>query len=136
MSPKVGDTLPALTMVADPATMAAWAPILRDPNPIHLDPAAVRARGLGDRVINQGPINVAYLINALLAAFPGGTITALETRFLDNVFAGDTVTTRGTVVEAGERDGRLLARCALELVVEGRGPVLSGSATVARPIDR
>ena len=54
------------------ADMQEWAQVLRDPNPIHLDPRAVAARGLGDRVINQGPANLAYIIAMLQAAFPGG----------------------------------------------------------------
>jgi len=134
MTLNVGDTLPSIAMVADPATMAIWAPILRDPNPIHLDPAAVRAKGLGDRVINQGPINLAYLMNALQNAFLGGTIISMETRFLDNVFGGETVTTHGTVSQVSVEGGRRLTQVALQLIAEGRGPVLSGTATMSQPI--
>ncbi|MHB8736479.1 MAG: MaoC/PaaZ C-terminal domain-containing protein, partial [Terriglobales bacterium] len=36
----------------DPEKMKIFAVVLDDPNPIHLDPAAVRAAGLGDRVIS------------------------------------------------------------------------------------
>ena len=42
----------------NPEKMKIFAAIARDPNPIHWDRAAVAERGLGDRLINQGPINL------------------------------------------------------------------------------
>ena len=93
MTYAVGDALPEFTIPAvDPEAMKQWAVFLADPNPIHLDADVVKAKGLGDRAINQGPANVAYLINMLMAAFPGGRIEAMDTRFLDNVYGGDTLT--------------------------------------------
>ena len=50
-----------------PEKMKIFAAIARDPNPIHWDRAAVAERGLGDRLINQGPINLGYVVNMLLA---------------------------------------------------------------------
>lgn len=128
MTCAVGDALPAFTIPSvDPEAMKQWAVFLADPNPIHLDSEVVKAKGLGDRVINQGPANVAYLINMLMAAFPGGRIEAMDTRFLDNVYAGDTVTARGVVT--GVEGARV--SCEFTLDVEGRGPVNSGTATIA-----
>ena len=127
MSWSVGDALPAFTIPAvGPEAMKQGAVFLADPNPIHLDADVVKAKGLGDRVINQGPANVAYLINMLMAAFPGGRIEAMDTRFLDNVYAGDTVTARGTVTGVEE----MRVSCEFTLDVEGRGPVNSGTATI------
>ena len=126
MSYAVGDALPPFEIVADPEAMKQWAVFLADPNPIHLDVAVVKAKGLGDRVINQGPANVAYLINMLLAAFPGGRIEAMDTRFLDNVYGGDRVVASGTVTSVdADRIG-----CAFTLDVDGRGTVNSGTATI------
>jgi hypothetical protein len=66
-----GDTLKPFRIArVSPEGMKAWAKFLHDPNPIHLDPAVVKAKGLGERVINQGPANLAYLINMLQAANP------------------------------------------------------------------
>ena len=127
MTYAVGDALPEFTIPAvDPEAMQQWAVFLADPNPIHLDAEVVKAKGLGDRVINQGPANVAYLINMLMAAFPGGRIEAMDTRFLDNVYGGDTVIARGTVTAI--EDSRV--SCEFTLDVEGRGPVNSGTATI------
>jgi 3-hydroxybutyryl-CoA dehydratase len=127
MSYAVGDALPAFVVESvSPAAMREWAVFLADPNPIHLDVEVVKAKGLGDRVINQGPINVAYLINMLLAAFPGGRVESIGARFLDNVYAGDRVVASGrvTAVEAGR------VACEISLDVTGRGTVNAGTATV------
>ncbi|MEI9988315.1 MAG: hypothetical protein WDN69_37590 [Aliidongia sp.] len=71
MSFATGDALPIFVVPSvSAAAMKEWAVFLRDPNPIHLDPEVVKAKGLGDKVINQGPANVAYVMNMLMAAFP------------------------------------------------------------------
>lgn len=127
MSYTVGDAiLPFVIESVSPDAMKDWAVFLADPNPIHLDVEAVKAKGLGDRVINQGPINVAYMMNMLIAAFPGGRIEAMDSRFLDNVYAGDKVVASGriTAVEGDRID------CELSLDVAGRGTVNAGTATV------
>jgi 3-hydroxybutyryl-CoA dehydratase len=127
MSHKVGDALPPFVIEhVSPDAMKAWAVFLADPNPIHLDVEVVKAKGLGDRVINQGPANVAYMMNMLMAAFPGATIAAMDSRFLDNVYGGDTVTAQGSITAI---DGNRIS-CAFTLDVEGRGSVNSGTATL------
>jgi acyl dehydratase len=115
-------------------SMKTWAVILHDPNPIHLDPAVVKAKGLGERVINQGPVNLAYLINMLRAAVPGGSVESLEVRYVDNVFAGDAVEAGGAVTSVSSEGGRRKLVCDVWLRVDGRGPVLTGSATISAPI--
>jgi acyl dehydratase len=130
----IGDTIPPFTIGVAPASMKVWAKILHDPNPIHLDPAAVRAKGLGERVINQGPANLAYIVNALHGAFPGGTIEMLDVRFLDNVFGGETVEASGKVVAVAEDAGRRRATCEVWLRAIGRDLVLGGKAVVSQPL--
>ena len=127
MSYTIGDAIPPFVIESvSPDGMKDWAVFLADPNPIHLDVEVVKAKGLGDRVINQGPANVAYMMNMLTAAFPGGRIEAMDSRFLDNVYAGDKVVASGriTAVEGDRID------CELSLDVAGRGTVNSGTATV------
>lgn len=127
MSYAVGDTLPPFTIESVSAeAMEQWAIFLADPNPIHLDVEVVKAKGLGDRVINQGPANVAYMMNMLMRAFPGGRIKAMDSRFLDNVYGGDRATVTGTVAAI---DGNSIA-CTFTLDVEGRGTVNSGTTTI------
>ena len=127
MSYTVGDAIPPFGIESvSPDGMKDWAVFLADPNPIHLDVEVVKAKGLGDRVINQGPANVAYMMNMLIAAFPGGRIEAMDSRFLDNVYAGDKVVASGRITAV---DGDRID-CELSLDVAGRGTVNSGTATV------
>ena len=106
--------------------MKEWAVFLADPNPIHLDPEAVKAKGLGDKVINQGPINVAYMMNMLMTAFPGCSIKQIEARFLDNVYGGDKAVASGTIRSV---EGNRI-ECEIALEVDGRGVVNAGTAVV------
>src|SRR3954464_15575914 len=107
--------LPPLSLTVGQDAMDVFADILDDPNPIHLDPAAAAAAGLGDRTINQGPANLGYVLNMLLAAFPGALVRDLDVRLLANVCAGDRVTASGEV--QSEEAGRV--RCVVWLDIEG-----------------
>ena len=130
MNYAVGDELPPFLIErVDTEAMQKWAVFLADPNPIHLDAAAVQAKGLGARVINQGPINVAYMINCLLRAFPDGQISSMTSRFLDNVYGGERIVARGRVERI--EGGRIT--CALTLESEERGTVNSAVAVVITP---
>ena len=127
MSWSVGDPLPPFVIESvSAAAMGDWSVFLADPNPIHLDVEVVKAKGLGDKRINQGPINVAYMMNMLIAAVPGSRIETMDSRFLDNVYEGDHLTASGTVTAvAGNR-----LSCEFKLDVAGRGTVNSGTATL------
>ncbi|MDE2463352.1 MAG: hypothetical protein KGO02_06535 [Alphaproteobacteria bacterium] len=127
MSPNVGEELPAFTIdrVSSEA-MKEWAVFLHDPNPIHLDPEVVKSKGLGDKVINQGPANVAYMMNMLMAAFPGATISKMQSRFLDNVYAGDHLIAGGKVTARDDEQ----AQCEVWLRANDCTTVLTGTATL------
>jgi 3-hydroxybutyryl-CoA dehydratase len=127
MSMEIGAALPLFVIDSvSPDAMKDWAVFLHDPNPIHLDVEVVKAKGLGDRVINQGPANVAYVMNMLMAAFPGGRIGKMDSRFLDNVYGGDRLEAGGTVtaVEGGT------VTCEIWLRADGQRLVISGTATI------
>lgn len=109
--------------------MKTLAVVLADPNPIHLDPEAVRALGMGDRVVNQGPANFAWVLDMLRAAVPGAEIRELRVRLLANVFAGDRVVAAG-VVDAV--DDRALS-CSVWLDVDGGARAVDGTATLILP---
>lgn len=111
-----------------PADIRELAQILRDPNPIHLDPAAVAKLGLGERVINQGPANLAYIINMLSAAIPAARLVELDARFLANVFAGDTVEAGGKVTSVERTAGGTRIGCEVWLNVASRGAAVAGNA--------
>jgi acyl dehydratase len=125
---KTGDTLTPFTLEVTRESMKEWAVFLHDPNPIHLDAEVVKAKGLGEKEINQGPTNVAYIINMLHNNFPGATIESVDSRFLDNVYADDLIETYGTVTDVTVNDGATQVSCDIGLRVEGRGDVISGTA--------
>ena len=54
------DVLSVLARI-DPAPMKTVAALLNDSNPIHWDVESVKSLGMGDRVVNQGPNNMAYV---------------------------------------------------------------------------
>lgn len=113
----------------DPEKMKTFAIALDDPNPIHLDPEVVKAAGLGDRVINQGPASFGYVLNMLREAAPGARLRDLRVRLSANVFGGDRVVAGG-VVDSIE-DGQ--ASCRVWLDVTGGRRALTGTATLELP---
>jgi acyl dehydratase len=100
--------------------------VLDDPNPIHLSGEAAAAAGLGDRPVNQGPINFGYILNMLTESAPGATIANLRVRLLRNVYAGDRVIAAGRVESVGGGS----AHCTVWLDVDGEGRAVEGTATL------
>lgn len=128
---KVDDPLPPLRLTVSAGAIRQWVDFIRDPNPLHLDTAVVAARGLGDRLVNQGPANLGYVITMLQKALPGATIEALDSRFVDTVFAGDAVEAGGRIAATEVLDdGTQRLHCACWLTVATRGRVLEVAATL------
>lgn len=124
---KAGDPLTPLPIGTISAeSIRLWSDFLADPNPIHLDPTVTAAMGLGHRVISQGPANLAYVINLLMANFPGQRIVSIVTRFADNVFAGDLAMAEGRVISADDEG----VKCEAWLEIEGRGRAILCEATI------
>ena len=77
------------------SAMKTWCALLRDENPIHLDPAAAQALGFGPHTVNPGPANLSYLLNMLMQAMPDADIAHIDAQFLGNALAGDVVHASG-----------------------------------------
>lgn len=126
--PSVGDQFgPDVIAAVDPEKMKILSALMDDGNTIHFDPLAVAALGLGTATINQGPINMGYLADVVIA-WAGGDprrLLGLKVRFLDNVFAGDRLVAGGEVIAVD--DG--VATCAVQLR-RGEERVLAGTARV------
>lgn len=133
-NPRPGDTLPERTIDAVSAdAMAELAVILRDPNPIHLDREAVRAAGLGDRRINQGPANMAYVMDMLADALPDAELASMSIAFTTNVCEGDHVTASAEITDIIETEAGAVVDCAFQLDVRGGRPALKGTARLVPP---
>lgn len=129
MTVEAGYRIPEWTMSSvSAARMRTMAGILRDPNPLHWDRAAVDALplGLGRRTINQGPLGLSYIINMLHAWCGPDCVRRIKMTFPQVVLDGECVTARGlvTAVENG------MAQCEVWLEEETRGTLLSGTASV------
>ncbi|GAB3289288.1 MaoC family dehydratase [Parasphingorhabdus pacifica] len=129
---RAGDELPPYEVDSvDPEKMKTMSALMQDSNPLHYDADTVRALGMGENVINQGPLNQAYVIS-MLGAFAGGVdrVRTIRLRYRGNVFAGDRLRAGGTVIEVREEGGTTVADCEVHLRVVSRETVLSGTATV------
>ena len=123
-----GESLPELSLEVRPEPMKVMAAILRDPNMIHLDPAETARLGMGDRVVNQGPLNLGY-VHSMLAGYAGGAgrIRSTVFRFHGPVHAGDRVVASGVVTGPADAGG---VGCAVWLDVEGGRRAVSGTAVI------
>ncbi len=128
---EVGDQIPAWVMErVDAQRMKTMAAILRDPYPVHWDRDAVEAMGGGRVVINQGPLNLSYVANMLMAWAGDASIRRLTVRFPAWVVDEDRVVARGRVTEVFDVDGEPRVRCDVVLDRNGES-VLVGTAEVA-----
>lgn len=122
----IGDPLPEFAVnPVDAARMKTMAAILRDPYRVHWDREATTEMGLDGRVINQGPLNLSYIVN-MLHAFSGPTsIRRLTVSFGRPVFDNDAVIASGRIIELGADT----AKCEVWLKRDDE-IVVSGTAVV------
>lgn len=114
-----------------PAQMKTVAAVLRDPNPIHFDRDAVKRMGMGDKLINQGPLSAAYLLETVCRFTGDATaIRSFQARFRGNVFEGDRVECTGRVAEVDAAAGT--ATIELDATV-GDSSVMTGTAVISLP---
>lgn len=118
----------------DAQRMKTMAAILRDPYQVHWDREATTRMGLGGRVINQGPLNLSYIINALHEFTGVSAIRRLTVAFHRPVFDGDYVVAGGYVEETSRAHDSSPKR--VRVWLERRKPtgsevVVSGTAIVS-----
>ena len=129
-----GTAIPDWTLESvDPQPMKVYAAIARDPNPIHWDRAEVAARGLGERLINQGPLSLGYVINMLLAWAGPAALCGLSARFTAPVLDGERVTAGGVVTAVRDDRGRQVADCDVWLTRGDGVRAIEGTASVVLP---
>ena len=121
-----GFTLKDWEFLVPQESMNTWAVILDDPNPIHLDANAAKQVGLGDKTINQGPANIAYILNMIEENFPNSRILKMNNKMTDSVLEGDLVTVSGQISEIKAEGDQFIASCSIQLTVgEDKIAVLS-----------
>ena len=131
MNVKPGDEIPPWTMeYVDPARMRTMAAILRDPYSVHWDAAGNAALGLPGRVVNQGPLNLGYLVNMLHAWAGPACVRRLTVSFGRPVLDGESVTAHGRVISVEIVRDELCATCEIWLQLDDLH-LVSGTAVVA-----
>lgn len=129
--PQIGDRIPPFAVAAvDAQRMKTMAAILRDPYPIHWDRQATSALGLGGRTVNQGPLNLGYIANMLMAWAGDDAIRRLTIAFHARVLDGDAVEAHGVVDSVIVTDSGWAATCSVWLE-RGTDRVVTGKAEVA-----
>ncbi|MFZ2177858.1 MAG: MaoC/PaaZ C-terminal domain-containing protein [Rhodococcus sp. (in: high G+C Gram-positive bacteria)] len=133
----VGTEIPPVHVRVEAEPMKVFTLITEDPNPIHWDPDAVRAAGLGEQVINQGGLNVGYVLNAV-TAWTGSRSSILGTRvrFLGNAFAGDDLVAGGEVASVDECTTPPIATLNVWLRRTDGAELVSGTVSVRLPDSR
>jgi acyl dehydratase len=130
-APTVGDSIPPFVVESvDPQRMKTMAAILRDPYPIHWDRTATAALGLGGRTVNQGPLNLGYVANMLMAWAGDACVRRLTVQFHARVLDGDRVEAHGVVDDVRHTADGWQATCSVWLQ-RGADRILSGTAEVA-----
>ena len=126
----VGQEIPALTTapvrLEDIQTVMN---VMDDVNPVHIDTELVERLGLRG-LVNQGPANLAYVVNMLLrwAGHPAA-IRRLAFRFHSISCPGDELTARARVIDVDADDPRRLT-CDFSLERTDGATVVSGTANV------
>ena len=117
----------------DAQRMKTMAAILRDPYRVHWDRGATTEMGLNGKVINQGPLNLSYIVNALHAHGGPGCVRRLTVAFHRPVFDGDRVVAGGEIIGTTPFDGRDVRKVNVWLKRDNPTPnevVVSGTALI------
>ena len=138
MTLRVGERIPPWELPSvSREKMKTMAALLDDSNPIHFDVSALRALGMGDRPVNQGPSNLAYVMN-MLSDWAGGhdRVRRVRVRVMGNGRAGGDVTLPRTGRGAPTGGGRPLSRREFGVSVRGGGggPSRGAPGGVAGPV--
>lgn len=119
------------------ADVIAMMDVMGDINPVHSDHDLVAELGLRG-LVNQGPANLAYALNMILAwAGDPASIRHVDVRFDAITCPGDRLVATGGVTSISRVGNETMATCAFRLDRDlGNGTterVLSGTAAVVPP---
>jgi 3-hydroxybutyryl-CoA dehydratase len=135
---ELGTKLPEIVRYVDQKVITKNAVASLDYNPIHVDPVWAKKINLLGRgtTIAHGMCTMSFITSAITdwCYASGGFISRMETKFIEPVRPGDTITCKGVVTELHPRKkGRSFVT--LELLAENQNgvKVLVGKANVRLP---
>jgi len=112
---KVGNKIEDWSYTVKQKNLVDWSKFLKDPNPIHLNQSKVKELGLGNYCINQGPANIAYILNSINYNFPNSKILSLTNKLKGNVFSGDNINVTGKIIDLKNENNSTLLTLLLKL---------------------
>ncbi|GAA0984369.1 hypothetical protein GCM10009555_057990 [Acrocarpospora macrocephala] len=128
---RAGTPLPPWTRRTDSMNWNRYAAVNDEFIDIHMDDEAARSAGNDQGAFGMGNLRLAYLHNALHAAFGDDAIvTELECRYRSVNQKGDVLTVIGVVTDARWTDGDLVVRLDLDIHNAGGASTCPGSAVV------
>ena len=133
MNYKIGQKLDKWTFLVKQEYLVTWSQVLNDPNPIHLDNKKVEELGLGNKCINQGPANIAYILNCISSNFPEYQLIKINNKLNGNVFSDDRVFVEGQISDIENKNGYLIVSIILDLHTQNQKSVLSSNAVIRLP---
>lgn len=91
-----GSSLTAVSLKVDAETIALYADVTDDQNPLHLDPEFAAKTAMGG-VIAHGTMSLALILQSLAASFDAQRVDTakIDVRFVAPVRIGDVVTAGG-----------------------------------------
>ena len=130
-SVRIGDMLPSLSLPPlTKATLALYADVSGDPNPIHVDAEFARAAGMPD-VLAHGMLLMALLGLFLSQSAPLRELREFGLFFCELTFVGERITCTGRVVDKQERDGERLAKIEVKTTNDAGELKVVGDAWIA-----
>jgi 3-hydroxybutyryl-CoA dehydratase len=120
----------------DAASVAAYAALLGDSNPVHLDAAFARDRTRWGRPIAHGMLSAGLIGTIFGASIPGSIYVSQSLKFRKPVYVGDGVTARVEVLAVRAMPAARLVTCATTVRRDSDGEVVvDGQAVVMLPVE-
>ena len=133
MKLKVGDKIEDWSYTVKQENLVDWSNFLNDPNPIHLNQNKVKELGLGNNCINQGPANIAYILNCISSNFKDYQLIEVKNKLNGNVFSGDKIVVEGKISDIENHENFLIISLLLGLNTQNQSSVLLTEAKIRIP---
>ena len=133
MNYKIEQKLDEWSYKVEQENLITWSSVLNDPNPIHLDNKTVKKLGLVDKCINQGPANIAYILNCISSNFKDYQLIEVKNKLNGNVFSGDKIVVEGKISDIENHENFLIISLFLVLNTQNQSSVLLTEAKIRIP---
>ena len=124
----IGETAARSRMITE-KDIIAFAELIDDSNPVHLDAEYAKTTMFGERIAH-GMHSASFFTTLIATRLPGieGVYVSQEIKFIRPVRIGDTITAQATVIEKNDAKRRITLKTMVtnqhgELIIDGKGVV-------------